>query len=273
MALTPTRSRKGSPVQNRRAADSPLRAAGDADSQFFACAYSGRQAFPYRLTCDPVANLRLGFCDRCTVPRSHAQPACMHVQARAAEEFASGSASGKTRYPKARTARFRATGTCVSTVGGTYRQPGRALYSAPLTHAPRKISPSRCAIPTIGHRRIPDARGIRPFAPPVNPHLIDRSAAKTDGEGTPEKPHRNLRGFKNPNVLRYLSANCECTGLWRTPRKTSPFACKHSYDNRVSGPEKPHLCRKKACTDSITIQYWRAFQPKWIPTTPVKSHL
>lgn len=197
----------------------------------------------------------------------------MHVQARAAEEFASGSASGKTRYPKGSHSPFPRHRHVFQHRRGHVSTTGARIVQCAIDVRSRKISPSRCAIPTIGHRRIPDARGIRPFAPPVNPHLIDRSAAKTDGEGAPEKPHRNLRGFKNPNVLRYLSANCECTGLWHTPRKTSPFACRHSYDNRVSGPEKPHLCRKKACTDSLTIQYWRAFQPKWIPTPPVKSHL
>lgn len=222
MTLTPTRSRKGSPVQNRRAADSPLRAAGDAESQFFACACSARQALPYRLTCDPVANLRLRFCDRGTVLRFHAQaPVCMYRrgqprdlhQARRREQCGIPKPAQPVSVPPARVS---------APSGARVDHQGAHCTVRPWRILPKNLTFALC---NSDDRTSTDPRRVRdrPFAPPVNPHLIDKSAAKADGEGAPEKSHRNLRGFKNPNVLRYLSANCECADLWRTP------------------PEKPHL--------------------------------
>lgn len=222
MALTPTRSRKGSPVQNRRASDSPLRVAGDTDSQFFACACSARWSLPYRLTCDLVANLRLKFRDRRTVRRVLPRPpVCMYRRGRPRDLH---QARPPERHGISRLAQP------VSALPARVSAPSSARFDnwgAHCTARHRRMPPKNLtlALRNSDDRTSTNPRSARdrPFAPPVNPHLINKSAAKTDAEWAPEKPHRNLAGFKNPNVLRYLSANCECTGLWRTPPKNLTF--------------------------------------------------
>lgn len=147
-ALTPIGSRKGSPVQNRPVRDSPLRVAGDAESQFFACARYVRRTFPYRLTCDLVANLRLLFVS--AAQRFHcAWPiavnlrtaACMHVQAKPVGR------SAQRQKPDRRThsAHERPDPAwpvrVLMPIATRFRQPGRALYSAPSSQTPENSHP------------------------------------------------------------------------------------------------------------------------------------
>lgn len=126
----------------------------------------------------------------------------------------------------------------------------------------------------------PDGRSVanarrardRPFAPPVNPHLTDKNGAKADIRTTPEKPHRNLRGFKKANVLRYLARFPAGRPNAASPRKTSPIHSAYSYDSSATSPEKSHLCQKNACENGLTIQSRRGFQRKWTLTAPEKPH-
>jgi hypothetical protein len=60
-ALTPTLSRKPSPVRIYSVSDSSRRVAGCVDSQIFACARHVRNLLPYRLTFRFVVILRLRF--------------------------------------------------------------------------------------------------------------------------------------------------------------------------------------------------------------------
>jgi hypothetical protein len=46
-----------------------------------------------------------------------------------------------------------------------------------------------------------------------------------------------------------------------------------SYDNRMSAPEKSHLCQKVAQQKRDFFQSWRAFQRIWPATGPEKPHL
>lgn len=280
-ALTPIGSRKGSPVQNRPVRDSPLRVAGDAESQFFACARYVRRTFPYRLTCDLVANLRLLFVSAAphsvfTAPDRSQQtcaqpPVCVYRQSRSGDRHSVRSPDRRTHSAHERP--DPAWPVRVSTpIATRLRQPGHALYSAPSHHGLPKILTLYPHSP--GGRSVANARRARdrPFAPPVNPHLTDKSAAKADIRTTPEKPHRNLRGFKKTNALRYLARFPAGRPNVASPRKASPIHSAHSYDSSVTSPEKSHLCQKNACENGLTIQYRRGFQRKWTLTAPEKPH-
>src|SRR5579863_3121926 len=104
---------------------------------------------------------------------------------------------------------------------------------------------------------MPDTRGIRYQSLPKSLTLMKKCGAAAAMKRAPEKPHRNRHGIKNPNAFRYL-----CTeGIWLCvagiPRKASPFDGNPSYDNRVSPPEKSHLCQKVAQQKREFFQSWR----------------
>ncbi|PFH19276.1 hypothetical protein BX604_5873 [Burkholderia sp. JKS000303] len=112
-----------------------------------------------------------------------------------------------------------------------------------------------------------------PPRPPEKSHLIEKNGAATDAKATPEKPHRNRRGIKNLNAIRYLGETGVplCPAI--APRKASPFRQRSECDSCVSTPEKPHLCRKVAQKKSDFGQSWRAFQRIRRITGPEKPHL
>lgn len=149
-ALTPIGSRKGSPVQNRPVRDSPLRVAGDAESQFFACARYVRRTFPYRLTCDLVANLRLLFVSAAphsvfTAPDRSQQtcaqpPVCMYRQSRSGDRHSVRSPDRRTHSAHERPDPAWPVRVSMPIVT-RLRQPGRALYSAPSSRTPENSHP------------------------------------------------------------------------------------------------------------------------------------
>lgn len=108
--------------------------------------------------------------------------------------------------------------------------------------------------------------------PPEKPHLIEKSGAPADAEAAPEKPHRNRRGIKNVNDIRYLCAASAppCPAI--IPRKASPLRHASVCDCCVSAPEKSHLCRKEAQQKSDFCQSRRAFQRIRPVTGPEKPH-
>lgn len=278
-ALTPIGSRKGSPVQNRPVRDSPLRVAGDTESQFFACARYVRRTFPYRLTCDLVANLRLLFRERRTAfslrLTDRSKPAHNRLYACTGKAGQAIGTASKVRTD----ARIRRMSDQIRHGLCVFRCPSPPGFDSPGAHC---TVHHRHRLPKIltldphspGGRSVANARRARdrPFAPPVNPHLTDKNAAKADIRTTPEKPHRNLRGFKKPNALRYLARFPDGRPNAASPRKASPIHSGHSYDSRVTSPEKSHLCQKNACENGLTIQYRRGFQRKWTLTAPEKPH-
>lgn len=113
----------------------------------------------------------------------------------------------------------------------------------------------------------------RPPGPPEKPHLIEKSGASADAEAAPEKPHRNRRGIKNVNGIRYLCAAgvLPCPAL--IPRKVSPLWHASVCDSRASPPEKSHLCQKVAQQKSDFCQSRRAFQRIRPVLGPEKPHL
>ena len=108
---------------------------------------------------------------------------------------------------------------------------------------------------------------------PEKPHLDDKNGIPTDAEATPEKSHRNRRGIKNVNDIRYLCASgvplCPAT----ISRKTSPLRCSGGRDSRVPIPEKSHLCQKVAQGKSDFRQSRWAFQRIRPAPDPGKPHL
>ncbi len=113
----------------------------------------------------------------------------------------------------------------------------------------------------------------RPPGPPEKPHLIEKSAAPTEAKAAPEKSHRNRRGIKNVNGIRYLCAAGIPVGPAITPRKTSPFWHPVECDSCVSTPENSHLCQKAAQRKSDFCQSRRAFQRICPVRAPEKPHL
>ncbi|WP_157776444.1 hypothetical protein [Burkholderia stabilis] len=116
-------------------------------------------------------------------------------------------------------------------------------------------------------------RGIGYLSLPKTLTSLKKCGTATGTGMAPEKPHRNCRGIKKPNVFRYL-----CTeGIWLCPadipRKTSPFDENPSYDNRMSAPEKSHLYQKGAQQKRDFFQSWRAFRRIRLLTGPEKPHL
>ena len=113
----------------------------------------------------------------------------------------------------------------------------------------------------------------RPPGPPEKPHLIEKSAAPTEAKAAPEKSHRNRRGIKNVNGIRYLCAASVRVGPAIIPRKTSPFRHPAQCDSCLSAPENSHLCQKVAQRKSDFDQSGRAFQRIFPGMTPEKPHL
>lgn len=100
----------------------------------------------------------------------------------------------KTRRQAARAQKSRCVGS-----------PGAHCTAHHWRSLPKILTSSRsdcCEWPPtkVRHRRNP------PFRPPENTHLNGKSGAQTDSRAAPEKPHRNLPGFKNLNRIRYLRA-------------------------------------------------------------------
>ncbi len=108
--------------------------------------------------------------------------------------------------------------------------------------------------------------------PPEKPHLIEKSGAPTDADTAPEKPHRNRRGIKNVNAVRYLCAAGVplCPAI--VPRKASPLRQANVGGSCVSTPENSHLCQKVAQQKSDFCQSRRAFQRIRPVMGPEKPH-
>lgn len=132
-------------------------------------------------------------------------------------------------------------------------------------------SPARNSV--TGMPRNPRHTWDHPPGPPEKPHLIEKSGAPTDAKAAPEKPHRNRRGIKNVNGIRYLCAAGVRVGPAIIPRKTSPFRHPAECDSCLSAPENSHLCQKVAQRKSDFGQSGRAFQRIFPVMPPEKSHL
>lgn len=193
--------------------------------------------------------------------RSRLAPACMHVQARLSGTSRSCPASANTGRKARSTRRSR-----------PFHRPGRAFYSARKPIGPEnshRDGPKSCDLDSDEStaRAGPAARLSRKTSP------YRKSDASTDTEAAPEKPHRNRRGIKNINGIRYLSAAGIPLCQPAIPRKFSPFRYPHECDSYVSAPEKPHLCQKVAQQKSDFCQSRRAFQRIRPVTGPEKPHL
>lgn len=265
----PNGSRKRSPVRRCGVPDSSRRAAACADSQNFTCARHVRNWLPYRLTFRFVVILRLRSREFDTGSRLHLtgsrRPppsglyACTGVARR---EIDSASTHAKAPSKPARAARS----------ARVWPARARIVQRANRIRS-RKYSPQAQPADSSGYRRTPDTRGIGCQRLPKTLTLPTKCGTAAGTENAPEKPHRNRRGIKNSNLFRYL-----CTvGIWlcgvRIPRKTSPLDRNPSYDNRMSAPEKSHLCQKVAQQKRDFFQSWRAFQRIWPATGPEKPHL
>jgi len=119
-------------------------------------------------------------------------------------------------------------------------------------------SPARNSV--NGMPRNPQHTRDQPPGPPEKPHLIEKSGAPADAKAAPEKPHRNRRGIKNVNGIRYLCAAGVRVRPTIIPRKTSPFRHPAECDSCLSAPENSHLCQKVAQRKSDFGQSGRPFQ-------------
>lgn len=110
-------------------------------------------------------------------------------------------------------------------------------------------------------------------APPEKPHLNDKSGVRTDAKAAPENSHRNRRGIKNVNGIRYLCASCVRLCRAIVPRKASPLRHSSGGGSRTPTPENSHLCQKLAQRKSDFRQSRWAFRPIPHAWDPGKSHL
>ncbi|KGB92911.1 hypothetical protein DM43_2026 [Burkholderia cepacia] len=264
----PKRSRKGSPVRQCGVPDSSRRAAACADSQNFTCARHVRNWLPYRLTFRFVVILRLHSRESDTgsqlhsrsSPRAAHRPVCMYRH---------GSPEDRFGFDTRKTA--GETGRC-GPIGGRSAGPGAHCTVSNRVRS-RKCSPQAQSVDSTGCRRRPDTRGTGCQPLPKTLTFRRKCGTAAGTEIAPEKPHRNRRGIKNPNRFRYLCME----GIWLCsagfPRKASPFDQDPSYDNRMSAPEKSHLCQKVAQQKRDFFQSWRAFRRIRPVTAPEKPHL
>lgn len=187
--------------------------------------------------------------------------ACMHVQARLSRRSKARSRSENPRPngPAGRRSR-------------RFHGPGAHCTAHRNRSVPKILtSPARNSVTRIPPN--PRQTRDRPPESPEKPHLIEKSGAMTDANATPEKPHRNRRGIKKINGIRYLGAagNLLCSS--GTPRKTSPFPGPDERNSCVATPEKSHLCQKVAQQKSDFCQSRRAFRGILAHAGPEKPHL
>lgn len=111
------------------------------------------------------------------------------------------------------------------------------------------------------------------FKAPEKPHLDDKNDVPTNAEAAPEKSHRNRRGIKNVNDIRYLCAPGVplCPAI--IPRKASPLRRSGGCGSCVLPPEKSHLCQKVAQRKSDFRQSRWAFQRIRCTPDPGNPHL
>lgn len=109
--------------------------------------------------------------------------------------------------------------------------------------------------------------------PPEKPHLDDKNGIPTDAETAPENSHRNRRGIKNVNDIRYLCASGVPLCPAAISRKASPLRRSGGCGSRVPTPEKSHLCQKVAQGKSDFRQSRWAFQRIHPAPDPGKAHL
>lgn len=88
---------------------------------------------------------------------------------------------------------------------------------------------------------IPRRTRCRHSWPPEKAHLIGKNGAVAARETTPEKSHRNRRGIKNVNRIRYLCANGRDAGPALLSPKSLTFAASTATqhlceDSRKSSP-------------------------------------
>lgn len=215
----PNGSRKPSPVRNCSVSGSSRHVAGCADSQNFRCARHVRNLLPYRLTYRFVVILRLPNREPAARSSAHLTAGRRPVQNGL---YACTGAADRARLTVFRTGKD-ASARCPVQHNRAIAAGRARIVQRTNGVRSRKFSPHACrtavdSLPTNArHRRNP------PFRPPENAHLDERSDAPADIATSPEKPHRNLPGFKNPNRIRYLRT---VVGCCCAPRPS---------------PENPHL--------------------------------
>ncbi|MET3622314.1 hypothetical protein ABIC49_003953 [Burkholderia ambifaria] len=268
-ALTPTLSRKPSPVRIYSVSDSSRRVAGCADSQIFACARHVRNLLPYRLTFRFVVILRLRF--RVLVTGSLLGLTAALGWARTGLYACTGMADRETANflgdPE-----IRAKKALCRVDPSRFAGPGAHCTAHRNSSVPKILtSPARNSV--NGMPRNPRHTWDQPPGPPEKSHLIEKSGAPTDAKAAPEKSHRNRRGIKNVNGIRYLCAAGVRVDPAIIPRKTSPFRHPAECDSCLSAPENSHLCQKVAQRKSDFGQSGRAFQRIFAVMAPEKPHL
>lgn len=171
-ALTPTLSRKPSPVRIYSVSDSSRRVAGCADSQIFACARHVRNLLPYRLTFRFVVILRLRF--RVLVTGSPLDVAKSSGQARTGLYAYTGAADrgdrNHARDPETAPKRMRR-----EAIEADSQARARIVQRTETVRS-RKFSPQRLGILCPGSRRVPGTRGIASQDLPKNLTLLKKAA-------------------------------------------------------------------------------------------------
>lgn len=95
----------------------------------------------------------------------------------------------------------------------------------------RKHSPWRRSITAIEAGTMPGTWAIGGMPIPKNLTFAFETGVVAVAGTAPEKPHRNLRGFKNPNGVQYLCAVANSTVSHCCSPKNLTFLCEHRAAN------------------------------------------